>query len=120
MSGLTLAGPMAACPDRHRNCAMMPPMLLRLAYLGITNAFALLRLLRLLRLLPGGDRDKDIEILSLRHQLAVLATATRRAATSVRAGGSGLAGRAASPAAEADPAAAAAAGPARHHSQVAP
>jgi hypothetical protein len=41
-------------------------MLLRLAYLGITNAFALLRLL------PGGDRDKDIEILSLRHQLAVL------------------------------------------------
>ncbi len=41
-------------------------MLLRLAYLGITNAFALLRLL------PGDDRDKDIEILSLRHQLAVL------------------------------------------------
>src|SRR4029450_7999177 len=41
-------------------------MLLRLAYLGFTNAFALLRLL------PGGDRDKDIEILSLRHQLAVL------------------------------------------------
>ncbi len=41
-------------------------MLLRLAYLGITNAFALLRLL------PGGDRDKDIEILSLRHQLVVL------------------------------------------------
>jgi hypothetical protein len=41
-------------------------MLLRLAYLGITNAFALLRLL------PGGDRDKDVEILSLRHQLAVL------------------------------------------------
>ena len=37
-------------------------MLLRLAYLGITNAFALLRLL------PGGDRDKDIEILSLRHR----------------------------------------------------
>jgi hypothetical protein len=32
-------------------------MLLRLTYLGITNAFALLRLL------PGGDRDKDIEIL---------------------------------------------------------
>jgi putative transposase len=41
-------------------------MLLRLAYLGITNAFTLLRML------PGGDRDKDIEILSLRHQLAVL------------------------------------------------
>src|SRR4051812_16114204 len=41
-------------------------MLLRLAYLGITNACMLLRLL------PGCDRDKDIEILSLRHQLAVL------------------------------------------------
>jgi transposase InsO family protein len=41
-------------------------MLLRLAYLGVTNAFALLRLL------PGSDRDKDAEILALRHQLAVL------------------------------------------------
>jgi hypothetical protein len=41
-------------------------VLLRLAYLGVTNAFALLRLL------PGSDRDKDIEILSLRHQLAVV------------------------------------------------
>ena len=41
-------------------------MLLRLAYLAVTNAF------ELLRLLPGGDRDKDIEILSLHHQLAVL------------------------------------------------
>jgi putative transposase len=41
-------------------------MLLRLAYLGISNAFALLRLL------PGSDRDKDAEILALRHQLAVL------------------------------------------------
>ena len=41
-------------------------MLLRLAYLDITNAFALLRLL------PGSDRDKDTEILALRHQLAVL------------------------------------------------
>jgi transposase InsO family protein len=41
-------------------------MLLRLAYLGITNAFALLRLL------PGNDRDKDTEILALPHQLAVL------------------------------------------------
>jgi hypothetical protein len=41
-------------------------MLLRLAYLGITNA------IRLLRLLLGSDRDKDAEILALRHQLAVL------------------------------------------------
>src|ERR687887_2612944 len=38
-------------------------MLLRLACLGITNAFTLLRLL------PGGDRNRDMEILSLRDQL---------------------------------------------------
>jgi transposase len=41
-------------------------VLLRLAYLGITNAFALLRLL------PGSDRTKNAEILALRHQLGVL------------------------------------------------
>jgi transposase InsO family protein len=41
-------------------------MLLRLAYLGITNSFPLLRLP------PGSDRDKDAQILALRHQLAVL------------------------------------------------
>jgi hypothetical protein len=41
-------------------------VLLRLAYLGVTNGFVLLRLL------PGGDRDKDIEILSLGHQIAVV------------------------------------------------
>ena len=41
-------------------------MLLRLAYLTVTNTFAALRLL------PMRDRDKDAEILALRHQLAVL------------------------------------------------
>jgi hypothetical protein len=41
-------------------------VLLRLAYLGVTNAFALLRLL------PTSDRDKDVEILALRHQLTML------------------------------------------------
>ncbi len=41
-------------------------MLLRLAYLAGTNAFAILRLL------PMSDRDKDAEILALRHQLMVL------------------------------------------------
>lgn len=41
-------------------------MLLRLAYLSVTNAFALLRLL------PMSDRDKDMEILVLRHQIAIL------------------------------------------------
>jgi transposase InsO family protein len=41
-------------------------VLLRLAYLTVTNAFALLRLL------PMSDRDKDAEILALRHQIMVL------------------------------------------------
>jgi putative transposase len=41
-------------------------VLLRLAYLSLTNTFALLRLL------PMSNRDKDIEILALRHQIGVL------------------------------------------------
>ncbi|WP_367129324.1 hypothetical protein [Saccharothrix sp. HUAS TT1] len=44
-------------------------------YLGVTNAFALLRLL------PMSDRDKDTEILALRHQLTIL---ERQSATPVR------------------------------------
>ena len=45
---------------------MMAAVLLRLAYLGVTNAFAMLRLL------PMNNRDKDVEILALRHQITVL------------------------------------------------
>jgi putative transposase len=41
-------------------------VLMRLAYLGMVNVFALLRLL------PVSSRDKDAEILALRHQLLVL------------------------------------------------
>lgn len=41
-------------------------MLLSLAYLTVTNLFGALRLL------PMSDRDKDAEILALRHQLTVL------------------------------------------------
>jgi hypothetical protein len=41
-------------------------VLVRLAYLAVSNAFAVLRLL------PMSDRDKDIEILALRHQIGVL------------------------------------------------
>ncbi|MFE1320555.1 integrase core domain-containing protein [Kitasatospora phosalacinea] len=41
-------------------------MLLRLAYLGVTNAFAMLRLL------PMSDHEKVVEILALRHQIGVL------------------------------------------------
>ncbi len=41
-------------------------MLLRLAYLGVTNALAILRLLSM------SDRAKDAEILALRHQVMIL------------------------------------------------
>jgi putative transposase len=41
-------------------------VLLRLVYLSATNVFTLLRLL------PVSDRDKDAEILALRHQVAIL------------------------------------------------
>lgn len=41
-------------------------MLLRLTYLGVTNAFAMLRLPAM------SDRDKNLEILTLRHQITVL------------------------------------------------
>jgi hypothetical protein len=41
-------------------------VLLRLAYLGVTNALALLRLL------PMSNSAKDTEILALRHQITVL------------------------------------------------
>ncbi|MET7895766.1 hypothetical protein [Streptomyces mirabilis] len=41
-------------------------MLLRLAYLAVTNTFSLIRLL------PMSEREKEIEILVPRHQLTVL------------------------------------------------
>jgi hypothetical protein len=41
-------------------------VLLRLAYLSVTNVFALLQLL------PASDRDMDMEILVLRQQVTVL------------------------------------------------
>jgi hypothetical protein len=41
-------------------------VVLRLTYLGVTNALAMLRLLAM------SDRDKDLEILTLGHQITVL------------------------------------------------
>ena len=41
-------------------------MLLRLAYLAVTNTFSLMRLL------PVSKRELEAEILVLRHQLVVL------------------------------------------------
>jgi hypothetical protein len=47
----------------RRGCLVV---LLRLAYLGVTNALAMLRLL------PITDRAKDAKILALRHQIMIL------------------------------------------------
>jgi putative transposase len=41
-------------------------VLIRLPYLALTGVFTLVRML------PMSDVDKDVEILALRHQLAVL------------------------------------------------
>jgi hypothetical protein len=41
-------------------------VLLKLAYLSVSSEFATLRLL------PTSDRDKDAEILALRHQITLL------------------------------------------------
>lgn len=58
----------SAGPDRSPPVAAQRWLivLLRLAYLGVTNAFSLLRLL------PMSDRAKDVEILALRHQITVV------------------------------------------------
>jgi hypothetical protein len=48
-------------------------VLLRLSCLALTNAFAFARLLRM------SDVDKDVEILALRHQLAVMQRQVDRA-----------------------------------------
>jgi hypothetical protein len=47
-------------------CGMLAVVLLRLAFLRVTNAFAMLRLL------PMSNREKDMEISALRHQITVL------------------------------------------------
>jgi hypothetical protein len=60
-------------------------VLLRLAYLAVMNTFAVLRLL------PANDRDKDVEVLALRHRIAVLGRQLGGKG-SVRPGGPGHAG----------------------------
>jgi hypothetical protein len=51
---------------RRSIVALVVTVLFRLAYFGVTNTPALLRLM------PMSDRDKDAEILALRHQILVL------------------------------------------------
>src|SRR4051812_7520388 len=61
--GLRFSDPDGGQHAGRPGCAIV---LLRLSYLALTNVFALVRLL------PMGDVDKDVEILALRHQLVVL------------------------------------------------
>jgi hypothetical protein len=71
-AGQSLLAQILFCAPPHRSARPTTAsrgwlaVLLRLAYLGVTNAFALLRLL------PMSDHDKDVEILALRHQITVL------------------------------------------------
>ena len=62
-------------------------MLLRLAYLGVANVFALLRLL------PMSSRDKDAEILRTARAAALAGTAAALAGAAAIAGGVAAAAR---------------------------
>jgi hypothetical protein len=53
-------------PEAAPAAARWSTVLVRLVYLSVTGVFGLLRLL------PMSDRDKDVEILVLRHQITVL------------------------------------------------
>ena len=68
-------------------------MLLRLAYLAVTNGLAMLRLL------PMSNEDKDAEILTLRHQITVLERQLHGGKSSVHSADRGAARRPATPAA---------------------
>ncbi|WP_432906069.1 hypothetical protein ACQP1S_11610 [Micromonospora matsumotoense] len=89
-------------------------MLLRLAYLGVTNA------LTLLRLLPMSDRDKDAEILALRHQIMILERQLGGDRVRFAPRGPGMAGRSAAPATPTGAAPAAAARAPGHGTALAP
>jgi hypothetical protein len=57
---------------------MIAAVLVRFAYLAVSHAFAALWLLRM------SDREKDVEILALRHQLEVFAQTARGFAQTAR------------------------------------
>src|SRR2546423_1001916 len=92
----------------------MAAVLLRLAYLGVTNAFAVLGLL------PMSNRDKDVEILALRHQITVLERHLGQGEGAVRRERSGVPGGVAAPAAARRAAPRAATGAPRHGPALAP
>jgi hypothetical protein len=66
VGGLWSSSPSPYRCTAYYRYAKMVGVLLRVAYLGVTNTFAMLRLL------PMSNRDKDIEILALRRRIAVL------------------------------------------------
>lgn len=66
--GVSRGGSVLLRPEsgRFSRSGTMITMLVRLLYLALTHLFAAIRLL------GGSGADKDVEILVLRHQLAVL------------------------------------------------
>ncbi|MFG2863597.1 VIT1/CCC1 transporter family protein [Streptomyces sioyaensis] len=89
-------------------------MLLGLGYLAVTHAFALLCQL------PMSDRDKDAEILALRHQPMVLERQLGKERVRVHSGRPGVPGCSAEPAATGRAAGGAPGSPSRHGSALAP
>jgi transposase InsO family protein len=85
-----------------------------LTYLGVTNAFALLRLLAM------NDHDKDAEILVLRHQITVLQRQLSAHKARFEPADRGLPGRAAAPSPPPHTAQTATAGAPGHHPALAP
>ncbi|MFE4250673.1 hypothetical protein ACFRU3_14425 [Streptomyces sp. NPDC056910] len=59
------AGQLSQKVTRSPSCVIAAHSLVRLAYLAVTQTFATPRLL------PMTDREKDAEILALRHQLSI-------------------------------------------------
>jgi len=89
-------------------------VLFRLAYLSVTNVFALLRLL------PVSERDKNVEILALRHQVTVLERQLGTTRPRFTPSDRGIPGRPAAPAAAGCAGPVPAAGPAGHGAALAP
>ena len=75
------------------HCATMNHCAVRLTWLGVTNALALLRLL------PVSNEDKDAEILTLRHQITIPERQPHGEKGSVHPADRGAARRPATPAA---------------------
>jgi hypothetical protein len=77
---LVTCRPSRTADDRRTDAPGWSIVLLPLPYLALTRVFTFMRLL------PMSDTDKDIEILTLRHQLAIVQRRSHNAAGSCSIG----------------------------------